>query len=295
MVSLLCLLRQGSGQSHVREGPETHLGVAANQEDAPDVLLLMAWGLACLLVRAASTAASSSSDTATRPHGHTPLSLPSSLLTGLPSLLPLPGPSICLAAPAVLASSLSHTLRRDHPDFLLPFPFPLLLPLVYIFLPPPSSFLPSPVPLHPTLTEIPLIPIDLPIRGSSSRRQISATSLSSSLHPLIPPYCSPDSLHLCLLVAVTTSLVPFPLHSSRSSTWPIASPRLPLYALELPFPLIRNPLPKLTALARRVDLTVPLNSTFKATLICADRTQCLSTAPTPRRQFLPCSPRVFIR
>lgn len=207
MVSLLCLLRQGSGQSHVREGPETHLGVAANQESAPDVLLLMAWGLARLLVYAASTAAP------TRPHGHTATRLcrcPPPSSRALPSLLPLPGPSICLAAPAVLASSLSHTLRRDHPDFLLPFPFPLLLPLVYIFLPPPSSFLPSPVPLHPTLTEIPLIPVDLPIRGSSSRRQISATSLSSSLHPLIPPSCSPDSLHLCLLVAVTTSLVPFP-------------------------------------------------------------------------------------
>lgn len=205
MVSLLCLLRQGSGQSHVREGPETHLWVAANQEGAPDVLLLMAWGLACLLVRAASTAASSSSDTATRPHAFV-----AALLPPHGPFLPLPGPSICLAAPAVLASSLSHTLRRDHPDFLLPFPFPLLLPLVYIFLPPPSSFLPSPVPLHPTLTEIPLIPVDLPIRGSSSRHQISATSLSSSLHHLIPPSCSPDSLHLCLLVAVTTSLVPFP-------------------------------------------------------------------------------------
>lgn len=143
MVSLLCLLRQGSGQSHVREGPKTHLGAAANQEGAPNVLLLRAWGPgspagACRL----------HSSIQQLRHAHTPLSLPVALLPPhgpfLPcSMLPLPGPSICLAAPAVLASSLSHTLRRDHPDFLLPFPFPLLLPLVYIFLPPPSSFLPS--------------------------------------------------------------------------------------------------------------------------------------------------------
>lgn len=124
MVSLLCLLRQGSGQSHVREGPETHLGVAANQEGAPDVLLLMAWGLACLLVRAASTAASSSSDTATRPHGHTPLSLPSSLLTGPSFLAPTPG-SIDLSRSTSRAClvSLTHTSPRP-PRLFAPLPLP---------------------------------------------------------------------------------------------------------------------------------------------------------------------------